>query len=83
MHAIYLLCLLGCIAGKWGPFTWVNTLLYQSVYQSQSLGILIMHYTQMHVTDKNVKTEKISRPTLQENINEADFNFLAAKHLYW
>ena len=39
MHAIYLLCLCGHIPGKWGLFTWVNTLLYQSVYQSQNLGI--------------------------------------------
>ena len=66
-----------------GPIYLGKYFSYESVYQSQSLGILIMHYTQMHVTDKNVKTEKISRPTLQENINEADFNFLAAKHLYW
>ena len=46
------------------------------------LKTLELHNAQMHVTDKNVKKEKISRPTLRENINEADFNFLAAKHLY-
>jgi len=39
MHAIYLLCLQCCIAGKWGPFTRANTLPHQNVYQSQSLGI--------------------------------------------
>ena len=39
------------------------------------LKTLELHNAQMHVTDKNVKKEKISRPTLRENINEADFNF--------
>ena len=39
------------------------------------LKTMELHNTQMHSRDRNTKKEKISRPTLREDIDEASYNF--------